>query len=181
MSDYSMELFNELETLLSRNESISGNSILEILKTYSSKVSVFDMMEFTSQVMEENKYVQENYREDSQKSYIESFLLRVRDITNDNHDHSEIIDRKSLEDAIETLKANYENETSQTKTPLIFHMGSLYATFILEESIHPVGTPFPGSLKVEKENGKFFCPVRDANIDTKNAVCNICLAEQLDF
>ena len=23
--------------------------------------------------------------------------------------------------------------------------------------------------------------VRDANIDTPNAVCNICLAEQLDF
>ncbi len=29
--------------------------------------------------------------------------------------------------------------------------------------------------------GKFYCPVRDANIDTPNAVCNICLAEQLDF
>ena len=61
MTDYSTELFDELEKLLSANESISGSSILEILKKYSSEVSVFDMMEFTSRVMEENKYVQENY------------------------------------------------------------------------------------------------------------------------
>ena len=181
MSDYSTELFDELEKLLSANESISGSSILEILKKYSSEVSVFDMMEFTSRVMEENKYVQENYREDSQKSYIESFLLRVRDISNNENDYPQIIDKKSLKNAIETLKSNFENETSKTKTPLIFHLGSIYATFILEESIHPVGTPFPGSLKVEKKGDVFLCPVKDANIDTPNAVCNICLAEQLDF
>ena len=38
----------------------------------------FDMMEFSSQVIEENKYVQESYGENSQKSYVLSFLLRVR-------------------------------------------------------------------------------------------------------
>ena len=38
-----------------------------------------------------------------------------------------------------------------------------------------------GNVQVEEKDGKFYCPVRDANIDTPNAVCNICLAEQLDF
>ena len=180
MQDYTMELFCDLEGLLN-SETITGNSVLQILKQHASTVSVFDMMRFTSQVMEENKYVQESYREDSQKSYIESFLMRVRDISNDNNDYEKIIDRKELRNALESLKANYSTETSKNKTPLIFYLGSLYATFILEESIHPVGTPFPGSLKVEQINGKFYCPVRDANIDTPNAVCNICLAEQLDF
>ena len=64
---------------------------------------------------------------------------------------------------------------------LITYIASFYATFILEESIHPVGTPFPGSLKLEEENGKYYCPVKDSNIDVPNAFCNICLAEQLDF
>jgi uncharacterized protein (UPF0305 family) len=41
------------------------------------------MMAFAAQVVEENKYVQENYRKDSQKSYIESFLYRIRDIRQD--------------------------------------------------------------------------------------------------
>ena len=180
MQDYTMELFCDLEGLLN-SETITGNSIFQILKKHASTVSVFDMMRFTSQVMEENRYVQESYREDSQKSYIESFLMRVRDISNDNNDYEKIIDRKELRNALESLKANYSTETSKNKTPLIFYLGSLYATFILEESIHPVGTPFPGSLKVEEKQGKFYCPVRDANIDTPNAVCNICLAEQLDF
>ena len=178
--DEYMEMCDELTSLISQNKTISGNSVFEILKKYSSNISVFDMMTFASQVIEENKYVQENYREDSQKSYI-SFLYRVRDIPKDTNDYSKEIDRKALGDAITTLKVNHNEETSKNKSPLIFYIASLYATFILEESIHPVGTPFPGSLKVEERDGKFLCPVRDANIDTPNAVCNICLAEQLDF
>lgn len=181
MTDYTMELFYDLEGLLKNNDTIIGNSVFQILKNHSSTVSVFDMMRFTSHVMEENRYVHESYHEDSQKSYIESFLMRVRDIAKDVNDYEKTIDREELRNAIESLKANYSTETSKNKTPLIFYLGSLYATFILEESIHPVGTPFPGLLKVEEKHGKFYCPVRDANIDTPNAVCNICLAEQLDF
>lgn len=140
-------------------------------------------MEFTSQVIEENKYVQESYRADSQKSYIESFLFRIKDILNDNNEYPQNIDIDSFSEAVEILKTHYETGTqdNKTKSPLIFEIASIYATFIIEESIHPVGTPFPGSLKVKEENGEFLCPVKDANIDTPNAVCNICLAEQLDF
>lgn len=181
MPDEYMEMCRDLANLISSNKSVSGNSLFEILKGYSSAISVFDMMAFSSQVIEENKYVQENYREDSQKSYIESFLYRVRDIPKDVADYSGDIDGDALKDAITTLKANHDDETSNSQSPLIFSIASLYATFLLKEPIHPVGTPFPGSLKVEEKNGKFYCPVRDANIDTPNAVCNICLAEQLDF
>lgn len=183
MSDEYIEMYGELSNLITEDSIVTGSDVLEILKRYSSTISVFDMMEFTSQVIEENKYVQESYRKDSQKSYIESFLFRIKDILNDNDDYPQIIDRESFGEAVEILKTHYETGTqeSKTKTPLIFEIASIYATFILQESIHPVGTPFPGSLKVKKENDNFLCPVKDANIDTPNAVCNICLAEQLDF
>ena len=39
---------------------------MDILKKYSATISVFDMMAFSSQVIEENKYVQDSYRKDSQ-------------------------------------------------------------------------------------------------------------------
>lgn len=181
MSDKYLEMCDELTDLITNEELISGNSLLEILKEYSSTISVFDMMSFTAHVIEENKYVQENFREDSQKSYIESFLFRVNDISGDMNDYGNDIDKESLENAIETLKANHTSEKSRNNSLLIVYIASLYATFILEEPIHPVGTPFPGSLKVEKADGEFYCPVRDANIDTPNAFCNICLAKQLDF
>ena len=181
MSDEYLQMYEDFTSLISGDGDISGNSVFEILKKYSSTISVFDMMAFTSQIMEENKYVQENYRERGQKSYIESFLFRVNDLPNDKTDYSENIDKNSLSDAITTLKMNHSEETSKNKNLLIFYIAAFYATFLLKEPIHQVGTSFPGSLKVEEKNGKFFCPVRDANIDTPNAVCNLCLAEQLDF
>ena len=81
--------------------------------------------------------------------------------------------------AITTFETNYADEN--TKSKLIFLISSIYATFVLEEPIHSVGTPFSGSLKVEKNGGEFLCPVNDADRDTSNAVFNICLAGQLDF
>ena len=178
-----LKMYGELSNLITNDNTPRSRDVLEILKKYSSSISVFDMMEFTSQVIKENQYVQESYREDSQKSYIESFLFRVKDLLNDNKDYDDIIDIESFSDAVEILKKHYETGTKDTKSKnlLIYEIASIYATFILKEPIHPVGTPFPGSLKVEKENNEFLCPVKEANIGTPNAVCNICLAKQLDF
>ena len=183
MSDNYLEMFDELSNLISKDDSIKADPVLEILKDYSSSISVFDMMDFTSQVIKENRYVQESYREDSQKSYIESFLLRIKDISNDNNSYTHDINKESFSEAIEILRTHYETgiHDHNPKVPLIFEIASIYTTFILKEPIHPVGTPFPGSLKVEEKNGTFLCPVKDANIDTPNAVCNICLSEQLKF
>ena len=182
MDNESLELCDEL-LKIAHEEKITGNSVLEILKKYCSTITVFDMMTVSAEIIEENKYVQANYREDSQKSYVETFILRVREILADNNDYTKRIDKKEFVDAIKTLMSNRENQTekSKSKFPLIGCIASIYTTFLLEEPIHKVGTLFPGSLKVEEKDGKFYCPVRDANIDTPNAVCNICLAEQLDF
>ena len=182
MDNESLELCDEL-LKIAHEEKITGNSVLEILKKYCSTITVFDMMTVSAEIIEENKYVQANYREDSQKSYVETFILRVREILADNNDYTKRIDKKEFVDAIKTLMSNRENQTekSKSKFPLIGCIASIYTTFLLEEPIHKVGTLFPGSLKVEEKDGKFYCPVRDANIDTPNAVCNICLADQLDF
>ena len=44
MSDEYLEMCNDLTNLISNEENISGNSVFEILKKYSSNISVFDMM-----------------------------------------------------------------------------------------------------------------------------------------
>ena len=183
MSDGCLELYDDFSSLVSNEDNITANSVFEILKKYSSTISIFDMMDFSSHIMEENKYVQENYREDSEKSYIESFLLRVNAITKDNSEYNKDIDKESFIEAIGVLKSNYENEAqkSEIKHLLICHIASFYATFVLEEPIHLIGTPFPGSLKIEEGDGEFYCPVKGANLESPNAVCKMCLAKQLDF
>ena len=71
-----------------------------------------------------------------------------------------------------------ETSESKSKFPLVAIMASIYSTFILEEPIHPVGSEFPGNLKVTEENNTFYCPVKDNQKDNPNAICHLCLAEQ---
>ena len=83
-----------------------------------------------------------------------------------------------LERTFEKERKNYFGGGDNDKFPLIYVITSIYTTFILEEPIHPVGSEFPGSLKVEEKNGKFFCPVKDNQKDNVDAICHLCLAEQ---
>ena len=102
-------------------------------------------------------------------------------IENDNYNDKEI-DKESFVTSFPMLKRTFEKErlsnADDDKIPLIYVITALYTTFILEEPIHPVGSEFPGSLKVEEKNGKFFCPVKDNQKDNINAICHLCLAEQ---
>lgn len=60
----------------------------------------------------------------------------------------------------------------------IYKIISLYTTFILEEAVHPSGTPFPGGFKVKNENGIYLCPVKENQKNNPGAVCGFCIAEQ---
>lgn len=179
----SLKMYDDFSNVISNEESISTESVLNILKDYSGKISVFDLMEVNAEMMEENKYVQENYKHKSHAIYVKHFLGRLKDVHSDNNTYDHAIDKEEFIDAVATLRSYHINEsvTSKTKFPLIYGIISIYTTFVLEEPIHPVGTPFPGSLYVEEKNGKYYCPVKDANMESPNAVCKMCLAEQLDF
>lgn len=182
MSGYSA-MYNDFSNVAIAEEKVSPQAILKVLKEYSATISVFDLMKVNAEMIEESKYVQENYKDKSHAVYTKYFLGRIREIRNDNTIYDNDIDKEEFIDAVATLKSYHDAEslTHKTKFPLIYAIVSLYTTFVLEEPIHPVGTPFPGSLKVEEKNGVFYCPVKDANLESPNAVCKMCIAEQLDF
>ena len=54
---------------------------------------------------------------------------------------------------------------------------SIYTTFILEASIHPVGTSFPGGFKIKFENGEYLCPVKEKQLNTPGALCHFCVSK----
>lgn len=178
-----IQMYDDFSKVVSNEESIDCDSVLEILKEYSGTISVFDLMAVNAKMIEESKYVQEGYKEKSHGIYAKYFLGRIKDIHSDSNRYDKKIDKEEFIDAVATLKSYHVNEsvTSKTKFPLIYGIVSIYTTFVLEEPIHPVGTPFPGSLEVEEKDGKFYCPVKDANLESPNAVCKMCIAEQLEF
>lgn len=108
--------------------------------------------------------------------------MRMKDILDDEKNYPNTINRETFDTSFPMLERTFETESiaksEDDKFPLIYVITALYTTFILEEPIHPVGSEFPGSLKVENKNGKFLCPVKDNQKDNANAICHLCLAEQ---
>ena len=172
------DMFEDLESISPQN-TITKTELLNILKKYCKIISPYDLMLATARMREEGKYVQANYREKYLEVYVKYFIMRVKEIL-DNDNYSDVsIDKKSFDESFNLLKYQFEKERNyDDKFPLIYIIVSLYTTFILEEPIHPVGSEFPGSLKVEKKEGVFYCPVKDKQKDNKNAICNLCLAKQ---
>lgn len=180
-----MEAENILVELkeLSSKDNITKDELMKILKKYARIISAYDLMLATARMRKEGEYVQTQYREKYLEIYIKYFIMRMKEvITNDDYVDS-AIDKKSFDESFPMLERTFEKERltygdEDDKFPLIYVITSLYTTFILKEPIHPVGSEFPGSLKVEERKGKFFCPVKDNQKDNANAICHLCLAEQ---
>ena len=174
------EILVELEKL-SPQEKITKDELMEILKKYASIISVYDLMMATAYMRKDGEFVHANYREKYLEIYIKYFIMRMKEVLgNNDYDSSAIIDKQSFDESFPMLERTFETEriSDDGKFPLIYVITSLYTTFILEEPIHPVGSEFPGSLKVEKRNGTYFCPVKENQNDNPNAICHLCLAEQ---
>lgn len=178
------DILTELKEI-SSNDIITKNELMVILKKYARIISVNDLMLATARMREDGKYVQAQYREKYLKVYIKYFILRMREVINNNNDMKSSIDKDTLDESFYLLESTFERERDtkyigdgEDKFPLIYVITSLYTTFVLEEPIHPVGSEFPGNLEVEERNGTFYCPVKDNQKDNDNAICHLCLAEQ---
>ena len=175
------DILIELKELTHQNE-ITKNELIVILKKYASTISVYDLMMAAAHIRKDGEYVQSQYREKYLEIYVKYFIMRMKEVLETEKNSDSAIDKKKFIDSFPMLERTFETERisndKDDKFPLIYVITALYTTFILEEPIHPVGSEFPGSLKVEEKNGEYFCPVKDNQKDNPNAICHLCLAEQ---
>lgn len=177
------EILVELEEL-SQNDEITKDDLMIILKKYAGTISPFDLMLATARMRKDGEYVHASYREKYLEIYIRYFIMRMKEVLSNNDKMDSTIDKELLDESFPMLERTFEKERSDIygndddKFPLIYVITALYTTFILEEPIHPVGSEFPGSLKVEERNGQFLCPVKENQKDNVDAICHLCLAEQ---
>lgn len=168
---------------LSPNANITKKELMDILKKYAAIISVYDLMMATAHMRKDGEFVHARYREKYLEIYIKYFIMRMKEVLlKEDYEHDANIDKQAYDESFPMLERTFEKErltaSKDDKFPLIYVITSLYTTFILEEPIHPVGSEFPGSLKVEKKNGVFYCPVKENQKDNVNAICHLCLAEQ---
>ena len=168
---------------LTPQDHITKHEIMSILKRYAAIISVYDLMIATAYMRKDGEFVHANYREKYLEVYIKYFIMRMKEVLQkEDYEHDKIIDKEAFDESFPMLERTFEKErisaSKEDKFPLIYVITALYTTFILEEPIHPVGTEFPGSLKVEKRNNEYLCPVKDNQKDNVDAICHLCLAEQ---
>lgn len=174
------DILNELKKLSSNTE-VTTQELMEILKKYARIISVQDLMIATARMRKDGEYVQANYREKYLEIYIRYFIMRMKEVKENDDYTNSAIDKNALDESFPMLEKTFEKERfeeNDDKFPLIYVITALYTTFILEEPIHPVGSEFPGSLFVEDRKGQYLCPVKDNQKDNPNAICHLCLAEQ---
>ena len=163
-------------------KSLNKNELLSILKEEASNICIMDIMQASIFLSEDAKYVQGSYREEYLKSYNEAFITRLKVLKDDKEEYKEHLDLEKLQEAVKLLN----DQEAQVKAGegfdpeffRIYKLMSLYTTFILEEAVHPPGTPFPGGFKVKYENGIYLCPVKENQKNNPGAVCGFCIAEQ---
>ncbi len=179
-------MFEELHELL-KDKKISKNDLLAILKENAQKISVFDLMDVNQYILQDVEFVQDRYQDDFRQVYVKQFIGHINNIKNDNTDYDsrgkkERINKKQFEKSLEDLHKVYDGvDFNNDKVQLIYCLVSLYATFILDEPIHSLDTPFPGNLKIKKLGKFYYCPVKATQKNTEGAVCNICISREIDY
>ncbi|MBN1432904.1 MAG: DUF2115 domain-containing protein [Methanomicrobiaceae archaeon] len=63
---------------------------------------------------------------------------------------------------------------------LFYYLLSCFTMFVLDESGHPEGTPFPGGFSVERRGNEYYCPIRDKEEGVPFSICNFCPAKQME-
>ena len=144
-------MFEELHELL-EDKRISKNKLLAILKEKAQKISVFDLMDANKYILQDVEFVQDKYQDDFRQAYVKQFIGHINNIKKDNTDYDsrgkkERIDKKQFEKSLDDLHNVYDGvDFDKDKVQLIYCLVSLYATFILNEPIHSLDTPFPGNF-----------------------------------
>ncbi|HMK53146.1 MAG TPA: DUF2115 domain-containing protein [Methanobacteriaceae archaeon] len=158
------------------------SEILIILKEEARKVGLDHIMKSSLYLLRDAQYIQKGYREEYLKAYTNGFLLRIKEVKEDQNHYPDPIDPEILETALELLESQQKMveklEESEPAFFQIYKIISLYTTFILEEPVHQVGTLFPGGLRVKEDKGTYFCPVKRNNENNPLAVCPFCIAKQ---
>lgn len=161
---------------------ITREKFCNVLVEEAKLISLQDIMQASLFLVNDAKYVQESYRKEYLKSYTTAFITRVKGIVGIEVNNDKNLDIPKIKEAISLLYEQEEVATGENGFDPVFFkiykIVSLYNTFILEEPVHPVNTPFPGGFKVKFHSNKYLCPVKERQKDNPGAVCGFCIAEQ---
>ena len=156
--------------------------LLQILKKEASNIHIKEIMDATSYLNEDARFMPITKQKEYIKRFTKAFFIRIKDIKEDKWHYIGLVDTIQLKDFLNVLEM--QKNKAQSHSELCFHkiarIVATYTAFIREEPIHPVGTRFPGGFVLRYENGVYYCPVKEKQINTPSALCRFCVSVQDD-
>ncbi|MCE5213405.1 MAG: DUF2115 domain-containing protein [Methanobacterium sp.] len=173
---------NEFQELAKLNDinRLSKDDLLSILKIEASSIDIQKIIKATAYLREDARFMPSPYREDYIKRFSKAFFTRIKDIKDDKNKYEGHVDVFKLKEFLKVLKKQRKEAKSGGELCFlkIARIVALYTTFILEESIHPVGTKFPGGFELRLVNGCYLCPVKEKQMNNPSALCRFCVSIQ---
>jgi uncharacterized protein (UPF0305 family) len=156
--------------------------LAEVVYEVVSMYSLYDLQEMRRFIDGELEYIPEMYRKNLYPKMIEQ-IYSTHNILLCMHRDGTI---RSLDSPLDVSFGDYctmiEEKLSVQPDPgmqrynLLYYLLSAFNLFVLMRPGHPVGTPLPGGLCVEKRRGWFYCPVKQTFADIKDTLCHFCIA-----
>ena len=165
---------------LNFDHEISKNDLLNVLKNEARSIHIQDIMKASNFIRDDAKFMPRKERDDYISRFTKAFFTRIKDIKDDLTEYPGEVDPAKLSDFLEIqyqLAKNSHNDDEKC-FHRIARVVATYTAFVREESIHPVGTMFPGGFTLRLVNGVYLCPVKDKQKDTPSALCRFCVSVQ---
>ena len=156
--------------------------LLDTLKFEAKTITITDIMAASIHIKNESMELPASYRAEYHNAYIQSFTMRITKMKNNKKYYDGFVSADKLQEIIKILKEQEKlvepDDNLHIQFFKIYRLIAIYTTFIMNESVHPVGLPFPSGFKIKQENGIYYCPVKEIQKDNRGAVCRICISEQ---
>ena len=159
---------------------ITKKELLNVLKNEARSIHIQDIMKASHFLREDAKYMPKIERDDYIARFTKAFFSRIKDIKDDKEEYSGQVNPLKLKEFLKVLsdQAQLSKDEYEDCFHVIARIVATYTTFIRKESIHPVGTRFPGGYTLRMVDGVYYCPVKDKQKDTPSALCRFCVSVQ---
>ena len=128
----------EFRDILACHE-IGRDELLLLLKTESKQINIQDIMQASSFLIEDARYVQGSYRKEYLQAYTLAFITRIKEVKEHQPDDNKYLDVQEVHEAI-SLLLKQENEVTgaggfdpaffQILQVLCHHLHRVYRTFL---------------------------------------------------
>jgi uncharacterized protein (UPF0305 family) len=162
------------------DHAISKNQLMRVLKNEARAIHIQDIMKASHFLREDAKFMPPQERDDYIARFTKAFFTRIKEIKDDKSNYLGDVNPKNLSEFLEIQDELALNDSDNYEKCFhqIARIVATYTAFVKEESIHPVGTRFPGGFILKLIDGVYICPVKNKQKDTPSALCRFCVSVQ---